>query len=93
MEMRLEVATYRFGEYDFLEELVERNSSIYVWIYLKGKPLLNREGKHLKRAFDQKEHSLHIRNFCRKFAEDEEYRKKFISEYEWDPFEEKNDKV
>ena len=30
MEMRLEVATYRFGEYDFLEELVEREGSIYV---------------------------------------------------------------
>ncbi len=90
VEMRLEVATYSFGEYDFLEELVERYSYIYVWIYCNGKPLLNGEGKHLKRVFDQKEHSLHIRNFCRKFAEDEEYRKKFILEYEWDPFEGKD---
>jgi len=83
--MRLEVATYRFGEYDFLEELVERDRSIYVWIYRRGKPLLNKEERHLKRVFDQKEHSLHIRNFCRKFAEDEGYRKKFISECGWDP--------
>lgn len=76
--MRVNYDDLEIGDYKFVIDLETGGApqeEVVVWLYHKSdKPLINEQNIQFRRYFDMNENVKHVKNFCKKFASNKDYR-------------------
>ena len=83
--MRCGDYVYTFGDFKFYLELDTGGDPDFpytVWIDQKsnGQPLLRKDNRQARREFPKNYNKIHMKNFCKKFANNDEYRSQYLGQ-------------